>query len=133
MSFKQILLTTAVLSAALSGCASLPAAPMSWLDGNPPGIRVDNTLSPLQIVSVDGKIYGSNPVQVAPGMRSIVLASGGGPNPNRQVSMMVEPCTRYYLAAYRATVTERNWEMKVASTEPVAGCDPAEERRKAGI
>jgi hypothetical protein len=133
MTFKQTSFVIAMLAAGLSGCASLPMAPLSYLDGNPPGIRVDSTLAPVQILSVDGRIYRSGPVQVAPGTHSVVLASGGGPNPNRQVSMLVEPCTRYFLAAQRESVTSRTWEMKVASTEPVAGCDPAEERKKAGV
>lgn len=133
MPFKQTLLFTAVLAAgALSGCASMQKAPLSYLDGNPPGIQIDSKLAPLRIVSVDGQIYSGGPVQVAPGMRKLVLTSGAGPAPERQVSMMVEPCTRYFLAAERESVTARSWEMKVASTEPVAACNPADERKKAG-
>jgi hypothetical protein len=122
-----------VLGAALAGCASLPSAPMSVLNGNPPNIKIDGRLAPLRILSVDGRLFHSNPVQVGPGLHSLVLTSGGGSNPNRQVRMLIEPCTRYYLAARRETVTAMTWEMTIVSSESVGGCDPAEERRKAGI
>ncbi len=106
---------------------------MSELNGNPPTIRLAKLLSPLKILSVDGKIQGSNPVLLAPGIRSVVLQSGRGPNPDRQYQMLIAPCTRYYLAAEREAVTSRTWEMKIVSSEQVGACDPAEERRKAGI
>lgn len=118
---------------ALAGCAFLPSAPMSVLDGNPPNIQINARLAPLAILSVDGQLLRTNPVQVAPGLRSVVLTSGGGPNPNRQYRMLIAPCTRYYLAAERETVTARTWEMTIVSSESVGGCDPDQERKKAGI
>lgn len=131
--FRTSIVLAVLGAASLAGCASMQSAPLSLLDGDPPGIRASSTLAPLTILSVDGKSYRSNPVQVAPGMRSVVLQWGPGPNPNRQYSIPVEPCTRYFLAAERESVTARTWEMKIVSTEPVAACDPAEERRKAGM
>ena len=114
----------------LSGCASLSSAPRSLLDGNPPARSLASNLAPVQIVSVDGKIVRGAPVPVAPGMRAVVLQSGTGPNPTRQINIAVAPCTRYYLAAQRASVTARTWEMTIVSSEPVAACDPAEELKK---
>jgi hypothetical protein len=43
----------------------------------------------------------------------------------------VEPCTRYYIAAKREGAMSANWSLFVQETEPVAGCDPAQEWEKA--
>jgi hypothetical protein len=118
---------------ALGGCASLPSAPKSVIDGNPPSIQISSRLHPLEILSVDRKINSGGPVLLAPGLHSVVLRYGVLPKNDGHYTMLIAPCTRYFLAAELDTVTARTWQMTIVSTEPVGGCDPDEERKKAGI
>lgn len=122
-----------LLSLGLAGCAS---APLSFVVGDLQ-TRTDPHLFPLRIVSVDRKIYFNAPdqaVQIAPGPRSLVLEAEGGSSARgsaqRTYVLNIESCTRYYLAAQRAGRMQFDWDLVVERKEPVAGCDPNEERRK---
>jgi hypothetical protein len=117
----------------LAGCAS---APLSFIVGEPQ-TRTDQNLFPVRVVSVDRQIYfgtPNQPVQIAPGPRSLVLeATGGssaGGSAQRTYVLNVDPCTRYYLVAKRAGQMQFDWDLLVERKEPVAGCDPEEERKK---
>jgi hypothetical protein len=116
-----------------AGCA---AAPMSMLDGNPI-TRADSTLHALRVVAVDGQAYFENPVRVAPGPRSVMLqpppVAGMRTSPVKAYAIKVAPCTRYYLAAKRATPVSVDWEMVIERTEPVNACDREAEIKKAGL
>ncbi|MFL6656906.1 MAG: hypothetical protein ACJ8GW_02440 [Massilia sp.] len=106
---------------------------MSVLDGNPPTIRISSLLHPVEILSVDGKILRNSPALVGPGLHSVVLRFGALPRSDGHYSILVAPCTRYYLAAELESVTSRTWQMTIVSSESVGGCDPDAERKKAGI
>lgn len=122
-----------LLSLGVAGCAS---APLSFVVGEPQ-TRTDPHLFPLRVVSVDRKIHFNAPdqaVQIAPGPRSLVLEAVGGSSARgsaqRTYVLNIEPCTRYYLVAQRAGRMQFDWDLLVERKEPVAGCDPDEERSK---
>jgi hypothetical protein len=50
---------------------------------------------------------------------------------SQDIYMKIEPCTRYYLGAARETALAHAWQLVVDAKEPVAGCDPAAELKKA--
>jgi hypothetical protein len=129
----SVLLTTVL---GLSGCGS---APLSFLEGVP-RTRTDPALYPVRVVSIDGDIYfntPSKPIQVTPGPHWIVFeaAPGRGARGSVQKSFtfMVEPCRRYHLAARRSSPMDADWSLTVDTMEPVAGCSPDEELKKAGV
>jgi hypothetical protein len=120
----------------LAGCAS--TAPLSFVEGVP-WTRTDSTLYRVRVVSVDGHIEfngDDKPVMVSPGLRSLVLEAAPGSGARRHVQktypLAVEPCTHYYLAARRSSPMDAEWTLVIDRKEPVAGCDPKEELRKAG-
>jgi len=43
----------------------------------------------------------------------------------------VEPCTSYYYGARRATPMDADWSLVLDRKEPVAGCNPEDELKKA--
>ena len=122
--------------AALAGCAS--TAPLSFIEGVP-WTRTDTTLYPVRVVSIDGHIEfegPAKPVMVSPGVRSLVLEPAPGESVRQHVqkpyAMRVEPCTHYYLAARKDSPIASDWTLEVDRKEPVPGCNPQEELKKAG-
>lgn len=115
----------------LAGCQT---APLSFVDGQPL-TRSDTSLYPVQVVSVDGKVQFRNPVQLAPGPRWLTLeaAPGSGARTGVQRSFVfkMEPCTRYYLAARRASPMATDWSLVVDAKDTVTACDPALELKNA--
>lgn len=121
---------------ALAGCAS--TAPLSFIEGVP-WTRTDSTLYRVRVVSVDAHIEFNGPekpLMVSPGLRSLVLEAapdaGAGRHMQKTYALRVEPCTHYYLAARRSSPLLADWTLVVDQKEPVAGCDPKEELKKAG-
>jgi hypothetical protein len=119
------------------GCAS--TAPLSFVEGVP-WTRTDSTLYRVRVLSVDGHIELDNddkPVMVSPGLRSLVLeatsASGARRHVQKAYALLVQPCTHYYLAARRSSPMDAEWTLVLDRAEQVAGCDPKEELRKAGV
>jgi hypothetical protein len=83
----------------------------------------------VSIVRVDGKdTLLRPPVLVDPGLRKIVVQGppGGtrGPGLEREISLDVRPCTRYYLVAVRPNRLASDFDVRVDYTEPVGGCTP---------
>ncbi|HEY8047990.1 MAG TPA: hypothetical protein VIE63_02375 [Ramlibacter sp.] len=122
--------------AALAGCAS--TAPLSFVEGVP-WTKTDSTLFPVRVVSIDGHIEFSAPgkaIMISPGLRSLVLEAapdeGAGRHIQKTYALPVQPCTHYYLGAKRTSALVSDWTLVVDAKEPVAGCDPKEELRKAG-
>ncbi len=131
----KILLPTFALMA-LAGCA---AAPMSLLDGTPYHRTYLNRY-PVQIVAVNGDFTLERPKRVYAGVNTLVVETApvGGIRIARQqaVAFKVQPCTRYYLAAERATSLSQDWTLVIDHVESVAGCNQEEElakSRKEGI
>ena len=121
---------------AVAGCAS--TAPLSFIEGVPL-TKTDPTLHPLRLVAIDGHMEFNRPgepAMVSPGLRELVLEAAPSEGVHRHIqkgySIAIEPCTHYYLAARRDSPMESDWALVVDRKEPVAGCDPNEELKKAG-
>ena len=82
----------------------------------------------VTILRVDGKDTVLRPVLVDPGVRKIVVQGppGGtrGPGLEREISLNVLPCTRYYLVAVRTNRLASDFDVRVDYEEPVGGCTP---------
>ena len=83
---------------------------------------------PVTIVRVDGKDTTLRPVLVDPGLRRITVQGphGGAARlgEEREFSLDVRPCTRYYLVAVRDNRLESDFTVRVDYEEPVGGCTP---------
>lgn len=120
----------------VAGCSS---APLSFIEGDLQ-TRTDRTLYPVRVVSLDRLILfkePGDPVAVSPGPRSLVLEAedGKGARGSAQKAYMlkIEPCTRYFLAARRDNAMRYDWELVIERTEPVGGCNPDDELKKATV
>lgn len=129
---------TAFMLAALTALAGCSTAPLSFIEGTPV-TRTDIDLSPVRVVSIDGELQLQSLTQavgIAPGRRWLVLEAAPTKTSARLVQrsfvFKVEPCTRYFLAARRSNPMASEWDLVIDQREPVAGCNAAEELKKAG-
>jgi hypothetical protein len=83
---------------------------------------------PVTIVRVDGKDTPFRPVLVDPGLRKIAVQGPPGAaahlGEEREISLDVRPCTRYYLVAVRPNRLASDFTVRVDYEEPVGGCTP---------
>ena len=129
---KWLSVPLALPAVLLTACQS---APLSYLTGNP-----DQPLPPhehgIRIAAVDQQLYFSGPVQVAPGEHAIVFELPLPQSqvvPQKTVTMKIAPCTRYVFVGYRESLVKPEFEVKTKREEPVAGCSPEEEWKKASM
>jgi hypothetical protein len=117
--------TTVAATAALAACAN--GYHYSQLVGKR-HFRAPIDTYDVSIVRVDGKDTALHPVQVDPGLRKIVVqgppGGAGGPGMQREISLDVRPCTRYYLVAVRPNRLASEFDIRVDYQEPVGGCTP---------
>ena len=82
----------------------------------------------VTIIRVDGKDTLFRPVLVDPGLRKIVVQGPPGGTRSlgeqREFSLDVRPCTRYYLVAVRANKLASDFDVRIDYEEPVGGCTP---------
>jgi len=82
----------------------------------------------VTILSVDGKDTLFREVLVDPGVRKIVVQGPSGGTRSfgdqREISLDVRPCTRYYLVAARPNRLASDFEIRVDYEEPLGGCTP---------
>ena len=82
----------------------------------------------VTIVTVDGVTTALRPVAVDPGVRKIVVQGppGGASRwgEEREISLDVRPCTRYYLVAVRPNKLASDFDVRIDYEEPVGGCKP---------
>ena len=116
----------------LAACAS---APLSFFNDGYVYYRAQLNRFPLIVIAVDGSSSLQRPLPVSPGLHEVKLAAvpvAGFRIPlEKTYPITVAPCTRYYLAAQRASPLLQDWDLVVEYTEPVSGCDPAREIEKA--
>jgi len=83
---------------------------------------------PVSIVRVDGHDTLMTPVLVDPGVRKVVVQGPRGAashlGEEREISLDVRPCTRYYLVAVRPNQLSSDFSVRVDYEEPVSGCTP---------
>jgi hypothetical protein len=129
ISFVARLPAIFILACVLASCGM---APLSFLEVGPLS-RVDPHLYPVRVVSVDGSIQFSRSIPVEPGPRWLVVEAapprGSRLGVQKSFAFLVEPCTRYYLAAHKPSPLLQEWSL-VVSPERVTPCDPQEELKK---
>jgi len=83
---------------------------------------------PVSIVRVDGHDTLMTPVLVDPGVRKVVVqgprGAGSHLGEEREISLDVRPCTRYYLVAVRPNKLSSDFSVRIDYEEPVSGCTP---------
>lgn len=82
---------------------------------------------PAFVMSIDGKIVSLDSNDpVPPGMRRVELSVPGAQgmsDPGRDtLTVDAKPCTRYYFAAQRSSLTARDWKAFVVASEPIVEC-----------
>jgi hypothetical protein len=113
--------------------AACQSAPLSWIDGKPDQILPLHHY-PVRVVSVDQQLYFSGPVQVTPGVHQVVLElplATSSVAPQKTVTMTIAPCTKYMIAGKRESLVKPDFELVIMREQPVAGCSPEEELKKA--
>jgi hypothetical protein len=120
-----------VTSVVLSACAS---APLSFIEAKPRSALMPLNHYPVRVIAVDESLQFSMPVQLAAGKRQLVLeaypSSSAAKTPQKVVFMDIQPCTRYFLLAKRASAMQADWELVKTDTETVSACNPEEEMKK---
>ena len=110
----------------LFGCASLDYH-FSQISGQRYHASPIDTYS-VAILRVDGQSTILHPTPVDPGLRKILVQ--GPPDGvsregrQREISLDVKPCTRYYLVAVKPTRIASDFDVRVDYQEPVGGCTP---------
>jgi len=82
---------------------------------------------PAYVLNIDGQFVAINTNDpVAPGKRTVELSVPGPvgmSDPGRDTLVVdAKPCTRYYFAARRSSMTARDWTAYVVSSEPIDEC-----------
>lgn len=112
--------------AALAGCASTDYH-FSQLVGKR-YYRAPIDTYDVTIIRVDGKDTLFRQVLVDPGVRKVVVQGppGGARHlgEQREISLDVRPCTRYYLVAVRPNKLASDFDVRVDYEEAVGGCTP---------
>jgi hypothetical protein len=123
-----------IIVATLSACSS---APLSYLNDRQVYYKAVLNRYPVRVVAIDGAYQSFKPVPIAPGPHLLTLdavpVAGFSLPIQKQYPFEVAPCTRYYIAAQRASPLTQDWSLVVEETWPVAGCDPAKELEKARV
>lgn len=120
---KALWLVSAAAFAA--GCAT--GEPFSQLDGQR-WRRAELNTYDVTIISVDGEHYvqRGTPIRIEPGPRKIVVqgpaTAGFRFGEQRTLELNVEPCTRYWVEAKKATALSQDFEPRVNYKEPITGC-----------
>lgn len=82
---------------------------------------------PAFVLNIDGRSVAINTNDpVPPGMRTVELSvpgPAGMSDPGRDTLVVdAKPCTRYYFAARRSSLTARDWKAFVVESEPIGEC-----------
>ena len=84
---------------------------------------------PVTIMSVDGRDTTLKSILVQPGQRVLRLQGAPPPGwrwgPDEFFTLDVQPCTRYWIVAFKANETDSHFTPRIDYQEPVAGCQPA--------
>ena len=114
--------------------AACGTAPNSYLYDRQVYYKAQLNRYPVFVVAVDGSTPGFRPIPLTMGEHIVALDAvpvAGFVDPVRKVySLTIAPCTRYYLAAQRASPLLQDWDLVVETTFSSGGCDPAVELRE---
>jgi hypothetical protein len=130
---KQIL-AASVVALALCGCST---APLSFIVDRGVIDRTDLHRVPVRLVAVDGQSVAFRREPIAPGQHQMTFDIAPVPGFHTPLEktypMAILPCSFYYVAADRASRLSSDWQLVVEEVDPVGGCNPQEEMRKAGL
>lgn len=126
------LAAAALATLLLSACGT---APLSFLEGRlQPSSRIQFNTYSVRVIAIDGEYSLQNPRVVGPGLHTLEVNAFPGKGARnigpKTFTFNVEPCTRYYLAAKRASPMSADWDLAVENKESVGGCDPEKELAK---
>ncbi len=123
-------LAAIVLALAVSGCTTIYSEVRG--DFDMPTTALNDY--PVRIVAIDGAFQMQEDPRIEPGFHSLILASRKPSQfrvkREKAFPLVVEPCTRYFLAARHATALSEDWELVIRKRESIGGCD-AEAAKKA--
>jgi hypothetical protein len=131
-------LALAFFASIVAATACVSTAPLSFVEGIP-STKTDPTLYPVRLVAIDSHMEFNRPdapAMISPGLHQLVLEASPSEGVHRHIqktySVAIAPCTHYFFAAKRNSPMEADWTLVVDRKEPVSGCDPKEELKKAG-
>lgn len=131
MTLKRLTLFLSVL--ALAACAVDPdsryvAGESSFVTGER-YFKSNMRTYPVTIMSVDGRDTTLKWVLVQPGKRVLRLQGAPPPGwrwgPDEFYTLDVQPCTRYWIVAFKPNETDSHFTPRIDYQEPLAGCTPA--------
>jgi hypothetical protein len=130
---KQIL----VASVIVAGLCSCSTAPLSFIVDRNVVNRTDLHRVPVRLVAVDGESVAFARQPISPGQHQMTFDVAPAPGFHSPVQktypMAILPCSYYYVAADRSNRVSSDWQLVVEEVDPVSGCNPEEEMRKAGL
>jgi hypothetical protein len=88
-------------------------------------LRATMNRAPAIIKSVDGRNYTDRIVKIEPGKRMVVVQSParkGFQGSNKNMTMEIAPCKRYYINAQFDSSVGPEWKPVVAYVESIPGC-----------
>lgn len=123
-------LATLALALAMSGCTTIFSEVRG--DFDMPTTALNDY--PVRIIAIDGAFQMQEDPRIEPGFHSLILASRKPSQfrvkREKAFPLVVEPCTRYFLAARHATSLSEDWELVIRKRESIGGCN-AEAAKKA--
>jgi hypothetical protein len=131
MTLERLMLALTAL--ALAACATDPsdrfiAGESSFVTGER-YFRANMRTYPVTIMSVDGRDTTLKWVLVQPGQRVLRLQGAPPPGwrwgPDEFYTLEVQPCTRYWIVAFKPNETDNHFTPRIDHQEPLAGCTPA--------
>lgn len=109
----------------LAGCASTGDKPYSYLQPKS-GISTEANLWPVRVEFIEGRSTLSSRIQVEPGLRefrAVSLQQDGFTDPKRKdLTLDVEPCKTYELAAKHSSRYNPDWELKIFKIRDEVSC-----------
>jgi hypothetical protein len=124
------------LALGLTLCAC-STAPLTIISDRQVYFPVDIHRYAVSVEAVDRRGNTASPVFIDPGVHQVTIAAppqrGFREPVVKTYTLDLAPCTRYYIAADRVNALTRDWSLVIENQERVAGCDPAEEWKKAGL
>ena len=114
-----------MVAALLAGCAT-GGQPYSYLQPKSSFIATQDNLWPVRVEYIDGRSPLGGRVQVEPGLlkfRAVSLQPDGFTDPKRKdLTLNVEPCKTYELAAQHSSRYNPDWELKIVKIRDEVGC-----------
>jgi hypothetical protein len=124
---------SALTAVVLAGCAAVPPEDRyqkgvsSYVTGAV-YYRANANVYPVRIDAIDGETNVGQWALVQPGMRTFRLIGPPPPGlnngPVQEAKLEIKPCTRYWIAAYKADSMKNEFQPVIDYQEPLAGCAP---------